>query len=474
VCLLSTIAAASARAQTAKSAPTAEPRRDPALEVLAADAVGLPPELAADALIRIAGSPRVTDNTWKRELLTEAFFRAYGAHDAYRRSTPQSIPPDTRQGAQLFAYATSLNRVSLQARAAQLMAYIDPGRARELFEWIDLDLAPAVCDDVVAPAVDEYYSALTLLARTTFGDDRVAALRFFELFLWRARLPSEMPAVARALVRFQPTGAEAAYLESIFGFLLETGSIDARGFSTSALDIVSRSADLASAYQTAFGIRPYFMMESLRAYLITQVRGPRCADSTSESMTPAAFNAALARTGADQDVRPIDGAALLPSRVLAAAALDPYWQAGQALQLRQEAIDLRGPGRAPYPLRIRQSEEWLQQAERVLVDVEEWTGHGERTDRDYFFQKSALYLALLDLVPTSKLRTRTIESFVDFLRKKDDDNTNEPLWFAFLNRLLELSRGTDRPEILRAFDNAHNPSMTVYAQLERLVPVGAR
>ncbi|PYR34629.1 MAG: hypothetical protein DMF93_23160, partial [Acidobacteria bacterium] len=163
-----------------------------------------------------------------------------------------------------------------------------------------------------------------------------------------------------------------------------------------------------------------------------------------------------------------------PSHLVAAAPLDPYWVSGQPLQLRQAAIDLRGTGPAPYPLRIRQSEAWLQQAERMLVDVEEWTGHGERTDRDYFFQKSALYLALLDLVPTSTLRTRTIESFVDFLHRKDDDNTNEPLWFAFLNRLLELSRGSDRPEILRAFDNAHNPSMTVYAQLERLVPVGAR
>ena len=191
------VVGADARAQTSKTEkqPPQAPRRDPAVEILAADAAGLPPELAADALIRIAASPRVADNAWKRELLTEAFFHAYGARDGYRRSTPQAIPPDTRQGARIFAYATSLNRVSLQARAAQLMAYVDPERARELFGWIDLDLAPAVCDDVVAPAVDEYYSALTLLARTTFGDDRVAALRFFELFLWRARLPSEIPAV---------------------------------------------------------------------------------------------------------------------------------------------------------------------------------------------------------------------------------------------------------------------------------------
>src|SRR5204862_1428551 len=37
------------------------PRRDPAIETLAIDAAGVAPEFAADAMIRIASSPRVTD-----------------------------------------------------------------------------------------------------------------------------------------------------------------------------------------------------------------------------------------------------------------------------------------------------------------------------------------------------------------------------------------------------------------------------
>lgn len=80
-----------------------QPHRDPALEIVTGSAAGLPPELAADALIRIASSPRVTDREWKRELLTEAFFRAYSARDPYRHSTPQPVPPDTSEGARLFA-----------------------------------------------------------------------------------------------------------------------------------------------------------------------------------------------------------------------------------------------------------------------------------------------------------------------------------------------------------------------------------
>jgi hypothetical protein len=471
VCAALLVVSADARAQRRLSPPA---RRDAALEIVAGAAAGLPPELAADALIRIASSPRVTDKSWKHELLVEAFFHAYSAPEPYRRSTPQSVAPDTREGARLFAYATSLNRVSLQARASQMMALVDGPAARDLFEWIDLDLEPAACDDLLVPAVDEYYSALSLVARTTFGSDRTEALRFLELFLWRAHLPSEFPAVARALMRFQPlSDGEAAYLASVFGYLLETGSRDARGFSASAIDIVSRSADLAIAFAKQ-GVNPYFLMDTLRAYVITQVKGPRCADSTTESMTPPAYNTALVRTGMDAYIRPIEGDTLIPSRMLGTARLDPYWQSGEAKSLRQAAIDLRGNGPAPVPLRVRQTEEWQQRAERLLVDVDQWTGHSERTERDYFYQKSRLYLALLDLVPPSKLRTQTIESFVDFLRRRDDDKEGQPLWFAFVNRLLELSRGDDRTEILRAFENAHHPTLWVYAQLEQLIPVGRR
>ena len=130
-------------------------RRDPVIETLARDAAGVAPEFAADALIRIASSPRIVDPAWRRELLDEAYMRAYGAQEQYRRSSTQAIPPDSRQGAQNLGYTTSLTRVSLQVRAAQLMALTDPPRARELFAWIDLNLAPGVCDDPLVPAVDE-------------------------------------------------------------------------------------------------------------------------------------------------------------------------------------------------------------------------------------------------------------------------------------------------------------------------------
>ena len=95
-------------------------RRDDAIQQLAADAASLPPEFEADVLLRLSGLSRV-DKEWRRELLDNAYLRAYAAPEQHRRGTTQQITPDSRQGAQIFAYATALTRVTLQVRAVELM-----------------------------------------------------------------------------------------------------------------------------------------------------------------------------------------------------------------------------------------------------------------------------------------------------------------------------------------------------------------
>jgi phytoene dehydrogenase-like protein len=53
--------------------------KSPALEALVNDAA-VPAEFAADLFIRIAASPNLDDRTRKRELLENAFMRAYGGN----------------------------------------------------------------------------------------------------------------------------------------------------------------------------------------------------------------------------------------------------------------------------------------------------------------------------------------------------------------------------------------------------------
>ena len=283
---------------------------------LIAEARAMPAEFASDVLIRLSGLPALTPAV-RRDLLDEAFMRAYAAYDASRRSSTASLQPESRQSAQRFAYDSGLTRLTLQARAAQRLASIDGAHARELFEWIDVNLAPASCEEPLVPAVDEYYSALSILARTTFAGDRGEAIRFLERHLWRARLPSEMPAVARAVQRFGPSLDEAIYLEGVVRWILEASVPDPRGFSSASLDIVSGIGELQQVDHLR-GVPGWHLLDGLREYLIDRLGAPRCADSTTEPMLPAVFNGVVGRLGAEGDVDRIDERTVRPAKLLAA------------------------------------------------------------------------------------------------------------------------------------------------------------
>jgi hypothetical protein len=453
----------------------AETRRDPVLERLVMEARTAPPEFAADILLRVAASGRI-DRARTRELIEDAYLLAYTAVAPYRR-VAYGVPPDTRQGAQGIASDTPLTRVSLQVRAVQQLAPLAPERSRELFEWIDLDLVPATCTSPLVPAVDEYYTALAALARTTFGstpEGRADALRFLTLYLFRAHLPTEMPAVARALRRFRPSADEALYLESTFRWILETSLRDPRGFSTVSLDLVGRLMELEDA-DRELGLPNWTVARMLRDYLVTQFKGPRCSDSTSDGPAADAYNGALRlRDILPETIAPIAQAETRPSGMLGIVQLDRYWQRPDARRLYEIALRLRGTGRNPLPERLRREEAWMTQAEHLIADLEQWIGLREPERRDYLYQKAVVYTILLDLIPRTPLRVRAIRSFVEFLRREDRDRESRPLWFAFVNRTIELSHGEDRRDVLEAMEQSNHYVLALYARLERVLTPGRR
>lgn len=462
------LAAATVLGATLRGQGPSTPRRDPAIEILAADAASLPPEFNADILLRLSASPKV-DKAWRREMLDEAFMRAYGAPEQYRRATTVAVPPDSRQGALVFAHVTALTRVTLQVRAVELMAFVDAAHARELFEWIELNLAPGNCADPLVPSVDEYYGALGQIARLSYPRNRADGLNFLELYLWRAHLPSEMPAVARTIQHFPRNSLEAEYLEGLLRLILNDSSTDAAGFSSAAMDVISRMADLQIA-DSEIGVLGSNVMFAAREYLLKQLRAPRCGDNLTATLTPSTFNAALRRAKAQDDVDPINANALPAPTLLGVAGIDSYWQTSEASRLRDAAARLRGPGAVAYPLRVRQTPEWRAQAERLLNDVDQWSGKSEREERDYFYQKAVLYTWLADLVPAGPLHTQTLRSFVEFLRRMETDSSRRILWFAFLNRLLEMTHGPFRNDVLTAMEYSHQPAITLYGKLERMMP----
>ena len=344
-----------------------------------------------------------------------------------------------------------------------------------MFEWIDFYLPPASCSDVLIPVADEYYSALSTIARRTFppgAEGRDQALRFLENNLWRARLPSEMPAVVRAVRAFQPRSSEAGYLEVSISALMERRERDARGFSTFGLDITTKAGELADLDRTA-GVGGETLMRALRKYLVGELSGSRCADSVAEIPIVDAFNAMVRRREVPADIAtPIAANETRPARMLGAAPLDRYWETPDARRLVNGLAGLRDPlqKRGNIAAVVKQTSAWLTQAQQWLLELELWNGTHEPVGRDYFDEKCLLYNGFLDLLPPAALRTRAIRSLVEFLHRGDKDRDRRALWFAHVRLLLDRRD----PAILTAFDQSGDFVLDLYARTERLLTAQRR
>lgn len=129
--------------------PTAEdkqpPKRPDELVYFVNNARFAQPEFAADLLIRLAQSDKITDAAWKSELLEEAFRLAPDAQQPFKRKYESWNPIDTRAEFLGYAFELELDTLSLQCRAVKAMLKIDKAKARSLFNEIPkLKLGPVV------------------------------------------------------------------------------------------------------------------------------------------------------------------------------------------------------------------------------------------------------------------------------------------------------------------------------------------
>ena len=445
----------------------AAPENAAAIEALASDASGAPAEFAADLLIRIAESPNIDGPARKRELLEAAFMRAYGAQESFKRAAPM-VPFDSQAGSLTRAYASGLDALTLQLRAVAGLVSVDAARARELFEWIDFYLPPATCDTMMVPVADEYYATLATIARRTFDntiEGHADALRFFEIYLWRTHLPSEIPAVLRAVKAMRLSRVEAGYFEEALNAMMDHIDRDARGFSTYGLDIVPMMSELADADRRA-GVQGENLMRAERKLLVAQLSAARCSDSVAETPIAEAFNTIVRRRDLTPDlVAPLTPADVWPVKVLGAARAEPYWQTVDARRLLFGLLALRDSAAGRRSVIIKRSAEWQAAAQQYLTDLELWNGSREEIERDYFDQKSLLYDVYLNVVLPGALRVRAVRSFVDFLGRSDTGRLPRAMWFSNVKRLLEHGEAATLP----AMEQSGHYLLSMYARAERLL-----
>jgi hypothetical protein len=124
VCAISVLAAE-------KAEPVSLP---PALQSIRGLALASPPEFAADALLRLAASPKVRSATVKRELIQQAFQLAAQAHEPSPRTVTDA--GDSREAVISAAASLKLDALTLQSRAVEAMSSLDAKEAAAMLSAI--------------------------------------------------------------------------------------------------------------------------------------------------------------------------------------------------------------------------------------------------------------------------------------------------------------------------------------------------
>jgi hypothetical protein len=448
------------------------------------------PEFAADLLIRLAESPKVADPAWKRELIEDAFRLAATVQQPIKRVALPSSPTDTRAGFLASAFGLKMDALSLQCRAVDAMLLIDKQKARELFGEIPkLQLQPLTCEDALVYDVSYFYSTLKKVVETSFSQKEVRnnePLQLAESYIGRVVSPVELSPSIDVITSIKTSRSQLESLVYVFSKQLGSVSGDDRSFATS-LFYVDRSIKNLAAQCLQVSISADGLLRAYRTYLIRHFSSSRCADNDyilskrAQSAVINDFNNDL-RLKSEKNISEISPDDIKPLKVEGIAKTQMHWQTPKASALLMKIKKLRfGSGDAPLSVIERESLDWQAEKEGFLKDLADWKKEDEKTEEDYFHQKSVLFRGLIELIPKETVREDLIRKFIEFLNSFDLSRGSRIEWFwqaRFLLKDTPHVAGTSNPvptyvirrsDLAPLVENTKNPVLYLYAQAEKLL-----
>ncbi len=449
----------------------------PELEPVFGLAMAAPPEFAAGALLRI--TPRVLDRALRRELIEMAFHLAGKAQNPVRLASFPGIEPETRSSYLSNALALKLDTLSLQARSVQEMLRIDPARARELFSEIAAPrIAAATCEQSLLPDISPYYESLAAVTQGTFSEKERAKsehLAFATAVLSRVSALAELAPAAHAVATIE---WPRQYLEIAVGSLsgrLESVGPDSRSFLYFSKSIDS-SVELLIRRAKQLGIASDPLAQTYRKFLVTQFRGPHCADSGQPAgrIVQMGQPTDLFGDAIRGELPAIANEEMTPESIEGTMKLDRFWQSGEAERMYTECLKLRqGSDGSALSEPVRRSREWSRQMTDFLNTLANWSTNGEASEADFYHQKAVLYEALLELAPAGEMNESVIQSFIGFLKSSNVQRHNGVEWFWHARSTVDRVRPShpdQAAKIMAAYRSSGNIVLMLEAMLDQVAP----
>lgn len=459
----------------------ARPRADREVEMLALDAQSAPPEFTADLLIRIVESGRVTDPSYKRRLLEDAFRRAGDAQQPVRRAYVGG-EVDTRSGYLSYAFDLRLDALSLRCRAIKAMLTLDRRRARELFaEMPDLRLPPLGCDDALVYDVSSFYETLVQVAAGAFSrEERKQGehIRFAAPYLERIDSPSQVGPAAKAILALDPAPPQLAMLAHDFSKALGRIPDDDRSFTYAMTRDSSFAKGLLEVVEACNrrNVQTREVLGEARSYIVRSLGNSRCSDNVPQAAPGTQFGYVSDINKSLNFDPPISADEAKPAEIKTAAKQTSYWKTPEARDLLLRVRKLRfGSGTKPLSDAEKRSTEWQSALTGFIDALHEWDGSREKSQVDYFHQKSVLYRALLELVPDRARREEVLNEYAGFLSDSYaavDSRIEWLLHAKFLIAQVRAGSGSGRPVAFEQLSGFSNRNLWLYAKADATLSAG--
>jgi hypothetical protein len=460
-----------------------------------------PPELAADILIRIVESGRVSDPAWKLELLDQAFHMAGAAKYpvALSAAVARALNTDSDPGVRSRALHAKLDALSLRCRAVSGTLALDRKKAVALFREIPIMRFPAhTCEDAIEESPGIFFETLGQVFAQAFTPQERAKgkhVDFAEEYLGALTSPTQLEPAIRVIADQKLAPDELARLTGALVASIQQLNSDDRTFTAATnsgpINEVLTFADRCRQS----GCSPHSLVASFRAYLVRHFQAARCAESLKPDpggRLAETFNQTLVPLVGQGAVAPITADEMKPVSVGEAAKVYEFWSKPAARKVmadykllrfgteEQQAVNSakrRSDSLTPFlTVEQRSTPEWQAAAQEFLSRLEQWKQDNDEPAESYFHEVCFMYAGLLDIAPSGSLREHVLHSYIDFLKNSEVEHGSPPEWHLEVSRLMNGATDATSGEISRVKNEMRargDPVMILLVDVQRTLAAQA-
>ncbi|HXQ37488.1 MAG TPA: hypothetical protein VN843_25985 [Anaerolineales bacterium] len=188
------------------------------------------------------------------------------------------------------------------------------------------------------------------------------------------------------------------------------------------------------------------------------------------------FNEKL-RTFAYKNVPPISEDEIKSDRQGGSGRDEEYWTSAKSKVILSAMRRLRFRSSGDeFNAHEKRSAQWESQLSQLMRELASWVPSDEKSEEDYFHQKSVIYSALINSIPADNqydgLRDEALRDFANLLSTSQLQKEKPGEWFLHAKILIDMAttgKSPERDKLIRLIYNSSSRVLHLYVQKDTLL-----